>query len=137
MSNASEQSAVTPRTDRPFTFTRKRANAADAEFFPGAGSTLHFANRDVDTFTARGLPAGLLQSGDEVVIAYKGTTVFRGDVKAITDRHGRGDDRIQDVTVAGPWDKLQRLVFRQTWNRAVKGGSPVTSAAQSPSARLA
>lgn len=126
MSNASEQSAVTPRTDRPFTFTRKRANAADAEFFPGTGSTLHFANRDVDTFTARGLPAGLLQSGDEVVIAYKGTTVFRGDVKTITDRHGRGDDRIQDVTVAGPWDKLQRLVFRQTWNRAVKGGSPVT-----------
>ena len=125
MSNASEQSAVTPRADRPFTFTRKRANAT-SEFFPGAGSTLHFANRDVDTFTARGLPAGLLQSGDEVVIAYKGTTVFRGDVKTITDRHGRGDDRIQDVTVAGPWDKLQRLVFRQTWNRAVKGGSPVT-----------
>ncbi len=126
MSNASEQSSVTPRTGKPFTFTRKRANAADAEFFPGTGSTLHFANRDVDTFIARSLPAGLLQSGDEVVIAYKGTTVFRGDVKAITDRHGRGDDRIQDVTVAGPWDKLQRLVFRQTWNRAVKGGSPVT-----------
>ena len=126
MSNASEQSAVTPRTGKPFTFTRKRTNADDAEFFPGTGSTLHFANRDVDTFTARGIPAGLLQSGDEVVIAYKGTTVFRGDVKTITDRHGRGDDRIQDVTVAGPWDKLQRLVFRQTWNRAVKGGSPVT-----------
>ena len=62
MSNASEQSAVTPRADRPFTFTRKRANAT-SEFFPGAGSTLHFANRDVDTFTARGLPAGLLQPG--------------------------------------------------------------------------
>lgn len=126
MANASEQNAVTPRTGKPFTFTRKRTNAADAEFYPGTGSTLHFANRDTDTFTARGLPAGLLQSGDEVVIAYKGTTVFKGDVKAITDRHGRGDDRVQDVTVAGPWDKLQRLVFRQTWNRAVKGGSPVT-----------
>lgn len=126
MSNASEQSAVTPRADRPFTFTRTRGNSTGVEFFPGAGATLHFANRDVDTFIARGLPAGLLQSGDEVVIVYKGTTVFRGDVKTITDRHGRGDDRIQDVTVAGPWDKLQRLVFRQTWNRAVKGGSPVT-----------
>ena len=125
MSNVSEQSAVAPRTGRPFTFTRQRGSAT-AEFFPGAGSTLHFANRDVDTFTARGLPAGLLQSGDEVVIAYKGTTVFKGDVKAITDRPGRGDDRVQDVTVAGPWDKLQRLVFRQTWNRAVKGGSPIT-----------
>ena len=126
MANASEQNAVTPRTGKPFTFTRKRTNAADAEFYPGTGSTLHFANRDTDTFTARGLPAGLLQSGDEVVISYNGTTVFKGDVKAITDRHGRGDERIQDVTVAGPWDKLQRLVFRQTWNRAVKGGSPVT-----------
>ena len=134
MSNASEQSAVTPRTGKPFTFTRKREDAADAEFFPGNGSTLHFANRDVDTFIARGLPAGLLQSGDEVVIAYKGTTVFRGDVKAITDRHGGGPldgndnplNRIQDVTVAGPWDKLQRLVFRQTWNRAVKDSDPIT-----------
>lgn len=126
MPNASEQSAVAARNGKPFTFTRKRENAADVEFFPGAGSTLHFANRDVDTFTARGLPAGLLQSGDEVVVAYNGTAVFKGDVKAFTDRHGRGDDRVQDVTVAGPWDKLQRLVFRQTWRRAVKGKSPAT-----------
>lgn len=123
MSNASEQSAVTPRTCKPFTFTRKRAKAADAEFFPGTGSTLHFANRDVDTFTARGIPAGLLQSGDEVVIAYKGTTVFKGEVSRIVDRHGGGPldgndnplNRIQDVTVAGPWDQLGRLVFKQTW----------------------
>ena len=123
MSNASEQSAVTPRTGKPFTFTRKRANAADAEFFPGAGSTLHFANRDVDTFTARGLPAGLLQSGDEVTVKYNGTTVFKGEVSRIVDRHGGGPldgndnplNRIQDVTVAGPWDQLGRLVFKQTW----------------------
>lgn len=126
MPNASEQSAVAARNGKPFTFTRKRENAADAEFLPGAGSTLHFANRDVDTFTARGLPAGLLQSGDEVVVAYNGTAVFKGDVKAVTDRHGRGDDRVQDVTVAGPWDKLQRLVFRQTWRRAVKDSRPPT-----------
>ena len=125
MSNVSEQRAVAPRTGKPFRFWRSRENAT-AEFFPGAGSTLHFANRDVDTFTARGLPAGLLQSGDEVMIAYNGTPVFLGDVKAITDRHGRGDDRVQDVTVAGPWDKLQRLVFRQTWNRAVKDSDPIT-----------
>lgn len=115
MSNASEQSAVTPRTGKPFTFTRKRTNAADAEFFPGAGSTLHFANRDTDTFTARGVPAGLLQPGDEVTVKYNNATVFKGEVSRILDRHGRGDDRIQDVTVAGPWDQLGRLVFKQTW----------------------
>ena len=63
MANASEQSAVTARTGKPFTFTRHRANAADAEFFPGAGSTLRFANRDTDTLNAVGIPAGLLQSG--------------------------------------------------------------------------
>lgn len=115
MSNASEQIAVTPRTGKPFTFTRKRANTADAEFFPGAGSTLHFANRDTDTFTARGVPAGLLQSGDEVTVKYNDATVFKGEVSRIVDRHGRGDERTQDVTVSGPWDQLGRLVFKQTW----------------------
>ncbi len=123
MSNASEQSAVTPRTGRPFTFTRTRGNSAGVEFFPGAGSTLHFANRDVDTFTARSLPAGLLQSGDEVTVKYNGTTVFKGEVSRIVDRHGGGPldgndnplNRIQDVIVAGPWDQLGRLVFKQTW----------------------
>ena len=115
MANASEQSAVVARAGKPFTFLRSRSNAADAEFFPGAGSTLHFANRDTDTFTARGLPAGLLQAGDEVTVDYNGAVVFRGDVKTIVDRHGRGDERVQDVTVAGPWDRLNRLVFRQKW----------------------
>ena len=126
MANASEQSAVAPRTSRPFTFTRRRGNAT-AEFFPGAGSTLHFANRDADTFAARGLPAGLLQSGDEVTVVYMGATVFRGDVKTITDRRGRGTERVQDVTVAGPWDRLQRLVFRQTWRRAARDGAPAAT----------
>lgn len=115
MSNASEQSTVVARAGKAFTFTRKRANAADAEFFPGAGSTLHFANRDTDTFTARNLPAGLLLAGDEVTVAYGNTTVFKGEVDRIVDRHGRGTDRVQDVTVTGPWSKLNRLVFRQTW----------------------
>ena len=135
MSNATEQSAVVARAGRPFTFTRKRGGTGDdapapqeVEFFPGAGSTLHFANRDTDTFTARGLPAGLLLPGDEVIIDYNGTTVFRGDVKTITDSHGRGDERVQDVTVAGPWDRLCRLVFRQEWTHAGAGenGADVT-----------
>ena len=111
---AAENIAIAPRAGKAFTFTRKRGNAT-AEFFPGAGSSLHFANRDTDTFTARGLPAGLLQAGDEVTVDYNGAVVFRGDVKTIVDRHGRGDERVQDVTVAGPWDRLNRLVFRQKW----------------------
>lgn len=114
MANASEQSAVTARTGKPFTFTRKRGNAT-AEFFPGAGSTLRFANRDTDTLNAIGIPAGLLQAGDTVTVAYLGTTVFQGTVERIVDRHGRGDDRVQDVTCQGPWGRMNRLVFRQRW----------------------
>ena len=90
MANASEQSAVAARAGKPFTFTRKRGSAT-AEFFPGAGSTLHFANRDTDTFTARGLPAGLLQAGDEVTVDYNGDTVFRGRGHGVL--HGFDDDR--------------------------------------------
>lgn len=114
MANVAEQSAVTARAGRPFTFTRIRAGAS-AEFFPGAGSTLHFANRDVDTLAARGIPAGLLQAGDAVKVEYLGRVVFQGDVDTIMDRRGRGDDRVQDVTCAGPWSRLGRLVFRQQW----------------------
>ena len=124
MSNASEQSAVVARQGRPFTFTRKRASA-EAEFFPGAGSTLHFANRDTDTFTARGIPAGLLQAGDEVAVKYGNAVVFKGDVSRIEDSHGRGDERTQDVTVEGPWGRLCRLVFRQEWTIAGAGENGV------------
>ena len=112
---AAENTAIAPRAGKPFTFTRKRANAADAEFFPGAGSTLRFANRDTDTLNAIGIPAGLLQAGDTVTVAYLGTTVFQGTVERIVDRHGRGDDRVQDVTCQGPWGRMNRLVFRQQW----------------------
>ena len=108
---AAENIAIAPRAGKAFTFLKN----GSVEFFPGAGSTLRFANRDTDTFTARGLPAGLLQAGDEVTVDYNGAVVFRGDVKTIVDRHGRGDERVQDVTVAGPWDRLNRLVFRQKW----------------------
>ena len=108
---AAENIAIAPRAGKAFTFLKN----GSVEFFPGAGSSLHFANRDTDTFTARGLPAGLLQAGDEVTVDYNGAVVFRGDVKTIVDRHGRGDERVQDVTVAGPWDRLNRLVFRQKW----------------------
>ena len=111
---AAENIAIAPRAGKAFTFTRTRGGT-EAEFFPGAGSTLHFANRDTDTFTARGLPAGLLAAGDAVKVAYLGRTVFQGDVEKVVDRQGRGDERVQDVTVAGPWSRLGRLVFRQAW----------------------
>ena len=144
---AAENIAIAPRAGKLLTFTRKRGNAT-AEFFPGAGSTLHFANRDTDLFTARGLPAGLLQAGDKVEVYYGATQptrvrVFAGDVKTIVDRHGSFAERVQDVTVAGPWDRLNRLVFRQTWgagnlaissSRVILGqtaeGLPQTMAAQ-------
>ena len=118
MANASEQSAVTARTGKPFTFTRTRIVSTvttTAEFFPGAGSTLRFANRDTDTLNAVGIPAGLLQAGDSVTVKYLNTTVFQGTVERIVDRHGRGDDRVQDVTCQGPWGRMNRLVFRQQW----------------------
>lgn len=118
MANASEQSAVTARTGKPFTFTRTRIVSnvtTTAEFFPGAGSTLRFANRDTDTLNAVGIPAGLLQAGDSVTVKYLNTTVFQGTVERIVDRHGRGDDRVQDVTCQGPWGKMNRLVYRQLW----------------------
>ena len=108
---AADNLAITARTGKAFTFLKN----GSTEFFPGAGSTLHFANRDTDTFTARNIPAGLLQAGDSVTVKYGNTVVFKGDVDRIVDRHGRGDDRVQDVTVAGPWGKLNRLVFKQTW----------------------
>ncbi len=135
MAIVGEQSEVAPRTGSPFTFTRTRSGGA-AVFFPGAGSTLRFANRDVDTFTARDLPAGLLMAGDTVTVAYFGATVFRGEVKTIADRRGRGDVHAQDVVVAGPWDKLQRLVFRQTWRQYVADAQGQPTAAYFSSSRV-
>lgn len=122
---AADNIAIPGRSTRQFRFTRKRSGAADAEFFPGAGSRLKFANRDTDTFVAQSVPAGLLQSGDTVTVEYKGSgswvCVFSGEVDSITDRHGRGDERVQDVVCAGPWSKMNRLVFRQQWTLAGAG----------------
>lgn len=119
---AAENQSIAPRASRAFKFLKN----GTTEFFPGAGTRLHFANRDVDTLVAQVLPAGLLQSGDTVTVQYNNgsgswVTVFVGDVDRIVDRHGRGTDRVQDVTVAGPWSKLNRLVFRQTWSVAGAG----------------
>ena len=118
---AAENTSLAPRTSRAFKFLKN----GSTEFFPGSGTRLHFANRDVDTLVAQALPAGLLQSGDAVIVQYNGSgsfvTVFSGEVDRIVDRHGRGTERVQDVTVVGPWSKLNRLVFRQSWSVAGAG----------------
>ena len=118
---AAENTSIAPRANRAFKFLKN----GTTPFFPGAGTRLHFANRDVDTLVARDLPAGLLQAGDKVTVQYKGSgswvTVFVGDVDRIVDARGKGDTRVQTVTVAGPWGKMNRLVFRQTWSIAGAG----------------
>lgn len=121
MANASEQSTVVARAGKPFTFTRKRGNA-EAEFFPGAGARLRFASNDTDVLTLPGLPVGLLTRADVVIVQYEGATVFRGTVATRVERQGRGTDRVEDVTVEGPWGLMARLVFRQEWQVAGPGG---------------
>jgi len=100
------------RSSAPFTFWKN----GFVQFKPGAGTRIHFANRDVDTLTLVGLPAGLVTSDDTVVVKYLGTRVFTGQVERIVDSHGRGDQRVQEVLCHGPWGALSRLVFRQTWH---------------------
>jgi hypothetical protein len=118
---------IAPRTGKPFTFTRIR-NGAEASFFPGAGARIVFASNGTDTLTLPGLPVGMLVSGDAVKVAYKGTTVFRGTVATRVERQGRGTDRVEDVTVEGPWGMMARLVFRQEWAvRNPSGGTTTMS----------
>ena len=114
MSVVSAQSGITARANKPFTFTRKRGNDAE-DFFPAAGARLRFASCDTDTLTLPGLPVGLLGKDDVVTVSYKGTQVFRGTVATRVERQGRGTDRVEDVTVEGPWGLMARLVFRQEW----------------------
>lgn len=122
MSVVSAQSGITARENKPFTFTRKRGNDAE-DFFPAAGARLRFASCDTDTLTLPGLPVGLLGKDDVVTVAYKGTQVFSGTVSTRVERQGRGTDRVEDVTVEGPWGLMARLVFRQEWKVTGSGGT--------------
>lgn len=110
MSVVSAQSGITAREGKPFAFY-----ANGGEFFPAAGARLRFASCDTDTLTLTGLPVGLLGKDDVVTVSYKGTQVFRGTVATRVERQGRGTDRVEDVTVEGPWGLMARLVFRQEW----------------------
>lgn len=111
---------ITPREATPsassrlFSFQRVRSGTS-TRFYPGAGTKLHFANRDVDTLEMPGVPNGFLAAGDVVTATYKGTCVFRGDVATIAEARGRGTDATQTVTCVGPWSKMARLVYRQNW----------------------
>lgn len=110
MSVVSAQSGITAREDKPFAFYTN-----GSEFYPAAGARLRFASCDTDTLTLPGLPVGLLGKDDVVTVSYKGTQVFRGTVATRVERQGRGTDRVEDVTVEGPWGLMARLVFRQEW----------------------
>ena len=111
--------AIAPRADRRFFCWRIRSGAKTA-IFPGAGSSLRFANRAADSFTAVGLPVGLLKPGDSVQVQRRTAsgglaTVFSGAVDEVTVVDGKGDDTAATVVAAGPWSRLERLVFRQVW----------------------
>lgn len=124
--------ALTPREDRSFRFLKN----GSYEFFP-ASARLRFVSKSTDTLTLGGLPPGLLASGNTVTVQYRPdaesawATVFSGDVERIVDRHAGGAldvndnpiNREQDVTCVGPWGRMSRLVFRQTWAPNVTGAS--------------
>ena len=118
MATVSEQSAIIARDGMPFVF---KVNGD--VFFPAAGARLHFASNDTDTLTLPGLPVGMLGTGDVVTVAYNGVQVFRGTVATRVERQGRGTDRVEDVTVEGPWGVMSRLVFRQQWMVSGVGGT--------------
>ncbi|MBQ6339054.1 MAG: hypothetical protein IJI36_07920 [Kiritimatiellae bacterium] len=118
MSVVSAQSGITAREGKPFAFYTN-----GSEFFPAAGARLRFASCDTDTLTLPGLPVGLIGKNDVVTVSYKGTQVFRGTVSTRVERQGRGTDRVEDVTVEGPWGVMSRLVFRQQWMVSGVGGT--------------
>ena len=123
---AADNIAIAPRTGKAFKFTRKRANVADAEFFPGSGTRLKFEANATDTLSLASLPPGLLQAGDSVTVEYNNAVVFKGTVATVRDVCGRGDDRVESVTVEGPWGLMARMAYRQLWTVAGTGGATAT-----------
>lgn len=120
MTDARNQ-AITPRADAPFAFFLN-----GTRFFPGAGTTLRFAANAIDALEMPALPPGMVSPGDEIVAKYLGTTVFRGEVAKAVRREGRGVDDVETVSVEGPWGKLSRMPYLQTW-KAAGGNGPVTA----------
>lgn len=117
MAGGNGQSSIAGRDGKPFAFKRN-----GEEFLPAAGARIRYASNDTDTLTLPGLPVGLLGTGDVVSVEYRGVQVFKGTVSTRTERQGRGTDRVEDVTVEGPWGLMSRLVFRQEWKVAGENG---------------
>ena len=101
--------------EKRFTFKRTRGGTT-VVFLPGTGAKLHFGNRDTDTCSFGDVPAGFFVAGDRVSVFYGETKVFAGELQKRTEVRGRGDLQREDVTFAGPWEAMQRLVYRQYWN---------------------
>ncbi len=134
----SENQAATPRPNRAFRFLKavvSGGTTVEEEFFPGVGSNLRFANQSLDVLSLVGLPAGLLAGGDVIHVKYLDTTVFQGTVETIIDRHSKGDERVQDVTVQGPWGKMQRLLYRQLWGNGRSSSHVILNQYRDGSAR--
>jgi hypothetical protein len=113
-----------------FTFTRHRAGSPDLAFRPDAGAALAFASLSADTLTLGNMRAGVLRAGDSVSVARGGATVFRGDAEVRTWHGWRGTSVEESFTVLGPWHRLARLPFTQTWmtmvERVVEGQTVLT-----------
>lgn len=118
---AAENRAVAARGTPDFRFYLN-----GTEFHAAAGARLQFRSKADDTLSLPSMPAGMFAGGDAVHVTYKGTKVFQGTVEKIIDRPGRGLERVNDVTVAGPWAKMNRLVFRQQWQSRNAAGAGVT-----------
>lgn len=138
---AAQNMAIVPRTDTPFTFLTGRRNTP---FYPGAGTTLHFASRETDTATLTGLPRGMIAMGQWAEVRYRGVQVFRGMCTSIAESDGKGTEGTDTVTLEGPWGRMARLVYRQEWraggatfssgrvvlNRSAPGNVPLSLRAQ-------
>ena len=122
-----------------FVFTRHRAGSPDLAFGPDAGADLVFCSLSDDTLTLGKMRSGVLRSGDRVSVARGGATVFAGDVESSVWHGWRGSSVEESFTVYGPWHRLARLPFTQTWvmmvERLQEDGSTVTAAEEVASSR--
>ena len=93
-------------------------------FTPGSDAKLHFENRGVDTLEFGDVPVGFFATGDTVVVKWGETIVFRGTLSKRSHVVGGGDTESESVIFAGPWQKMQNLVYRQYW---ATGNEPALS----------
>lgn len=83
--------------------------------FTPEAATMRFANQSADTLTFS-CPADLISAPSFVLVKWRGSVVFRGNVESVTVRQGKGIDRTATVTAAGPWATLARYCLATPWN---------------------